>query len=176
MNPGIEKYMLKGHLNKDESAEHFKAFFEYATMGIVVTNRDGHIIAINPFASNKFGYSEEELIGKRIETLIPQRFYEKHVDHRKKYGKNQQTRPMGLGMDLWGLMKDGTEFPVEVSLGHYTNNGNNYVVAFINDISVRKMAEAEIEKLNSELENSVEQRTKELQEALLQLEKSNETL
>jgi len=176
LNPGIEKYMLKGHLNKDESAEHFKAFFEYATMGIVVTNRDGHIIAINPFASNKFGYSEEELIGKRIETLIPQRFYEKHVDHRKKYGKNQQTRPMGLGMDLWGLMKDGTEFPVEVSLGHYTNNGNNYVVAFINDISVRKMAEAEIEKLNSELENSVEQRTKELQEALLQLEKSNETL
>ena len=87
-------------------------------MGIVVTNSVGHIIAINPFALKEFGYSEEEeeLIGKGVETLIPQRFYDKHIHHGKKYTENPQTRPMGLGMDLYGLRTDGTEFPVEISL------------------------------------------------------------
>ncbi|WP_152266351.1 sensor histidine kinase [Agriterribacter humi] len=153
-----------------ESSYHFEAFFEYATMGILVTDDRGRIIAINPFALKEFGYAEEELIEKMVEILIPQRFYNKHVHHREQYAENPQTRPMGLGLDLFGVRKDGSEFPVEVSLGHYTNNGSKYIVAFITNISVRKAAETEIEKLNIELENTVLLRTKDLQEAKRRLE------
>ncbi|HTN05502.1 PAS domain S-box protein [Agriterribacter sp.] len=162
--------------NNTENFNHFEAFFEYATMGILVADGNGQIIAINPFALKEFGYAEEELVGKKIEILIPQRFHDNHIHHREEYTENPQTRPMGLGMDLFGLRKDGTEFPVEVSLGHYTSNGGKCIVAFITNISVRKSAEAEIEKLNIELENTVTHRTRDLQEAMQQLEKTNERL
>jgi PAS domain S-box-containing protein len=169
--------MLHHLLNNKESANHFEAFFEYATMGILVTDINGLIIAINPFALKEFGYSEDkELIGKIIENLIPSRFYERHIQNRENYAQNPQNRPMGLGMDLFGLKKDGTEFPVEISIGHYSSNGNDYVVSFITDISVRKTAEAEIKKLNIELENIVTRRTKDLHEAMQQLEKSKDRL
>src|SRR5665213_3329002 len=115
--------------NNTESSNHFEAFFEYATMCILVIDGNGQIIAINPFALKEFGYSEDELIGKKIEILIPQRFYHQHIHHRKKYAEDPQTRPMGVGMDLFGVRKDGTEFPVEVSLGHYTSSGGKYIVA-----------------------------------------------
>lgn len=163
--------------NNKESANHFEAFFEYATMGILITNINGSIIAINPFALKEFGYSEDkELIGKTIEKLIPARFYHRHINNRKNYAQHPQSRPMGLGMDLFGLKKDGTEFPVEISLGHYRSNGNDYVVSFITDISIRKTAEAKIEKLNIELENTVTRRTNDLHEAMEELEKSKNRL
>jgi len=162
--------------NNTESLNHFEAFFEYATMGILVADGNGQIVAINPFALKEFGYSEDELIGKKIEILIPQRFYDKHIHHREKYAENPQTRPMGVGMNLFGVRKDSTEFPVEVSLGHYTSDSSKNIVAFITNISVRKAAEAEIIKLNIELENTVTHRTKDLQEAMRQLGKTNERL
>ncbi|HRO47548.1 PAS domain-containing sensor histidine kinase [Agriterribacter sp.] len=163
-------------LNNTKNLSHFEAFFEYATMGILVTDCHGRIITINPFALKEFGYSEEELVGKTIEVLIPQRFYNHHIHHREKYAENPQTRPMGLGMDLFGIRKDGAEFPVEVSLGHYTSNGGKYIVAFITNISIRKAAEAEIEKLNIELGTMVRHRTRDLREAIQQLEKSKDRL
>ncbi|WP_051189733.1 sensor histidine kinase [Daejeonella oryzae] len=163
-------------MNRNESSNHFEAFFEYATMGILVTNKNGEITAINPFAIQEFGYSERDLIGEKIERLIPSRFHTRHIVHRGKFSKNPQTRPMGLGMDLYALKKDGTEFPVEVSLGNYFNEGNRFVIAFINDISVRKAAEAKVEKLNNELEETVAQRTRDLQETLHQLNISKDKL
>ena len=159
--------------NKNESSNHIEAFFEYATMGILVTDSSGKITAINPFALKEFGYTENELIGNKIETLIPSRFHNRHIHHREKYSENPQNRPMGAGMGLFALKKDGTEFPVEVSLGNYHNNGDKYVIAFISNISVSKKAAEEIIKLNDELEATVEQRTKDLKETLQQLEISS---
>ena len=146
--------------NKNESSNHIEAFFEYATMGILVTDSSGKITAINPFALKEFGYTENELIGNKIETLIPSRFHNRHIHHREKYSENPKNRPMGAEMGLFALKKDGTEFPVEVSLGNYHNNGDKYVIAFISNISVSKKAAEEIIKLNDELEATVEQRTK----------------
>lgn len=169
--------MLYNISNKNESLNHFEAFFEYATMGIIVTDSNGLIVAINPFALKEFRYPKKEnLIGKKIEMLIPQRFYDKHVHHRKKYDQEPYNRKMGLGMDLLALRKDGTEFPVEISLGHYTSNGSDYVVAFVLNISIRKKAFAEIEELTREMENTITHRTGDLKAAMELLEKSNARL
>lgn len=154
----------------------FEALFNHASMGIVVADSKGIIQSVNPFALKLFGYKDEEIIGKPVEILIPSRYREKHVVHRTDFVHNPKGRPMGVGMDLFGVKKDGTEFPVEVSLGNYENNGDKNVIAFISDISIRKKAEAEIEKLNSELEMTIEQRTRALQETLNQLEKSRDRL
>ncbi len=163
-------------LSNNHNTNHFEAFFEYSTTGIVVTDGDRLIRAINPFALKEFGYSKEELIGKEIEILIPARFYNFHIRQRKNDDGLAYSAPMGLGMDLFAVRKDGSEFPVEVSLGHYNSEGSNYVIAFVSNISVRKAAEAKIHKLNSELEDTVEQRTRDLRETMQQLEQSKDHL
>jgi PAS domain S-box-containing protein len=162
--------------NNVDGSYRFEALFNHASMGIVLVNSKGAIQSVNPFALNLFGYTIEEIIDKPIEVLIPQRYQHKHVNHREAYTHHPKSRPMGVGMDLFAVRKDGKEFPVEVSLGNYENNGDKNVIAFISDISIRKKALAEVEKLNDELEATVEQRTKELTDAMHQLEQSKEEL
>ncbi len=162
--------------NNFNQSYRYEALFNYASMGIVVVNSQGIILSVNPFALNLFCYSIDEIIDKPIEILIPKRFHHRHVDHKEQYTQSPKSRPMGLGMGLFGVKKDGNEFAVEVSLGTYEKDGDKNVIAFISDTSVRKNAEAEIIKLNDELEATVEQRTKELTDAMHQLEKSKEEL
>jgi PAS domain S-box-containing protein len=153
-----------------------EALFTHASIGILVANSSGEIILANPFLLTQFGYSDEDLIGKKVEILIPQRVHHKHVHHREKFTAHLQNRPMGAGMDLFGIHRDGTEFPVEVSLCHYGNDAGNFVVAFVNNITIRKKAEQEIRRLNDELEDKVEERTHQLKETLNKLELSKEEL
>jgi len=160
--------------NKD--THRFEALFNHASMGIVVVDHHGIIQSVNPFALRLFGYTVAEIVGKPIEILIPRRYNHKHIGHRQEYTANPKSRPMGVGMDLFAVKKDGTEFPVEVSLGNYNYNGDEYVIAFISNISVRKKAEAEIVQLKDELEAVVEQRTKDLKDTLQQLEISRTLL
>ena len=168
--------MLNTVKEENSHSTHLEALFNYATMGILMTDSQGRITAINPFALKEFGYTQEELIGSRIEKLIPHRYHGHHENHRQNYFEKPQNRPMGVGMDLFALRKDGSEFPVEVSLGSYFNNGDKFVIAFISNISIRKQAESDIKQLNDELENIVEQRTQELTNAMHQLEASKEEL
>jgi len=154
----------------------FEALFNHASMGIVMANSSGTIQSVNPFALKLFGYTVDEIIGKPVETLIPNRYHHNHKHNRETYANNPKSRPMGVGMDLFAVKKDSTEFPVEVSLGNYITEGEQNLIAFISDISVRKKAEAEIEKLNSELEMTIEQRTRDLTETLRQLEISRDRL
>ena len=162
--------------NNFNQSYRYEALFNHASMGIVVVNSHGIILSVNPFALNLFCYKIEEIIDKPIEILIPQRYHHKHNDHRENYTQNPKSRSMGNGMDLFGVKKDGNEFQVEVSLGNYEKDGDKNVIAFISDTSTRKNAEAEIIKLNDDLEATVEQRTKELTDAMHQLEKSKEEL
>jgi PAS domain S-box-containing protein len=148
----------------------FEALFSFATMGILIADNQGRIIAVNPFALREFGYTEEELLGKRVECLVPNRFETSHVHHRNRYTQHPQSRPMGIGLDLFAVRKNGSEFPVEISLSSYENNEETFVVAFINNISVRKNAEDQIKKLNEDLEATVEKRTRDLKETMHQLE------
>ena len=167
--PGMEK-------QDKERSKHFEALFKYATMGILITDRHGNITAINPFALKEFGYEEGEILGQKIELLIPSRYHHSHEDHRNRYFEKPQNRPMGLGMDLFALRKDGTEFPVEVSLGNFVYHNEKFVIAFISNIAVRKKSESDIIKLNDELESTVQQRTEELTNTMHQLERSKEEL
>lgn len=135
----------------------FHALFDYASIGILITNARGEILMANKYIEQQFGYEFGELIGRKVEVLIPPRYGERHVKHREKFSENPHSRPMGLGMELSGLRKDGTEFPVEVSLGHYNIGDDNFSLAFINDITQRKETEQAIIKLNAHLEEKVKE-------------------
>jgi len=169
----------------------FEALFQFASMGILVANAKAEILLLNNFLLSQFGYETQgELIGKKIETLIPTRYHSNHVHHRDQYIENPKPRPMGLGKDLFAVRKDGTEFPVEISLSNYVMGQDSFTIAFISDITKRKEFEnaihlqkeqlavtnSKIEELNNELEEKVETRTKQLTDALAELERSKDEL
>lgn len=171
--------------------EKFQAVIQNASLGILVINSLGTVLLANNFLLNLFGYSEEdELIGNKLEILIPQRFHHKHVSDREQFKNHPSSRPMGIGRDLFGVKKDGTEIPVEISLSSYTNDQGVFSIAFISDISARIEVQnklkaqrlelasmnKEMELLNEELERKVEVRTAKLQETLQKLEASKEEL
>lgn len=162
--------------NNNERLTQFEAFFKFANIGMVATDNNGMITAINPFALTKFGYTEFELIGQQVESLIPARFRQNHIVQRDNYSEEPQNRPMGPDLELFGLKNDGTEFPVQINLCSCQVNDDQLIVAFINDSSVHKRAEAEITRLNKGLEATVEHRTRDLQDTLQQLEKSRDQL
>lgn len=136
-------------------------------MGIITVDPQGEIVLANHHALYQFGYTREELVGQKVEVLIPFRLRERHVRHREGYQSHEaHQRPMGVGMDLAGVRKDGTEFPVEVSLSTYHHPDGQYSIAFISDITVRKASENALKRLNDELERKVEERTQSLSEAL----------
>lgn len=160
----------------DMQSEHFRGVFSYATMGILIADKRGKIVAINPFALSEFGYTEKELIGQPVEILVPGRFKEKYSTYRQKCIERQKIRLKGSGLEIFAVCKDGTEKPVEISVGNYYSNNEAFVVAFVNNISVRKKADVKIKKLHSDLEETVEQRTRDLKEAILMLEISGKEL
>ncbi len=156
--------------------ESLKALFEYATEGIIIANRLGKIIRANPSSERLFGYETDELINQKIEVLVPTRFEHSHQKHRDSYNQNPHPRSMGKGLDLCGKRKNGSEFPIEISLSHYKSNNEQYVIAFIIDVSERKLAEEKIKRVNAELELKVEERTKILKETMHELEVSKDEL
>jgi PAS domain S-box-containing protein len=137
--------------------ESFHGLFDYASIGILIANSTGEVLMANKYVMQQFGYAETDLLGQKIEMLIPKRYQRKHVGHRNKYSQDPHSRPMGLGMELSGLKKDGSEFPVEVSLGHYKIGDENFAIAFINDITQRKETEHAIITLNAHLEEKVKE-------------------
>jgi PAS domain S-box-containing protein len=167
-----------------------KALFDHATEGIILTDEKGKIVLLNPAAFSLFQYDQDELPGQSIDVLIPQRFHHNHVKDREDFYQHPGNRTMGHNRDLFARKKDGTEFPVEVSLGYYRQDNKLFVIAFIVDITRRKHTEMEllnrqqqlekitedVRRLNTDLEAKVEQRTHILREALQKLEKSQKEL
>jgi PAS domain S-box-containing protein len=115
------------------SNQRMNALFLYASEGIIITDNQGRIVLVNPEAERQFGYSGSELVSKRIEILIPDRYGRKHVEHRKGYYENPGARYMGRGMELFGVKKDGAEFPVQISLSSFSTEDGMFVVSFILD-------------------------------------------
>lgn len=139
--------------------------FESAAEGLVVANSSGVIKIVNPRAEEMFGFSKDELIGEPVEILIPSELRKRHEKHREKYNKAPDKRAMGIGLDLVGKRKDGTVFPVEVSLNHFSVEGKMMVMALISDVTERKKVDHALKEMNQELEQMVTERTKDLKES-----------
>jgi len=124
------------------SAENFRALLESAPDAIIGVDESGSIVLANSQAEKVFGYAVEELLGKPIETLIPERYRNAHVAERATYTAQPRTRPMGApGMDLWARRKDGTEFPAEISLSPMQTDRGLLVTTIIRDVTERRRAE-----------------------------------
>jgi len=119
----------------------FEQLFENSPDAILVTNPDGRIIRANSQVERIFGYSRDELVGQPVETLIPERFRQIHPAHRNSYNAQPQSRPMGIGLELFGKRKDGREFPVDVMLSPVEMATGRVVLSVIRDISEKKQAE-----------------------------------
>lgn len=156
--------------------EQLNALFEHATEGIIIANRQGVIIKANPSSERLFGYNIGELEGKKVEEVVPDKYKGNHEKHRESFHANPHARSMGKGIDLFAKRKDGSEFPAEISLSYYTKGNDQFVIAFIIDISERKKVEERIKKLNAELETKVDERTRVLKETMMELEASKEEL
>lgn len=146
------------------SDKQFKALFDHATEGMLVCDERGKIILANPAAVRLFGYETGEMDDLAIEALVPRRLAQKHEKHREAYNNNPHSRSMGSNLDLYAVRKDGSEFPVEVSLSHYEINNNKFVIAFIVDISLRKAYKEALMREKEHLEKMVAERTQELEQ------------
>jgi PAS domain S-box-containing protein len=131
-------------VTKRRAAERkFEQFLEFAPDAIVGVGGGGEIVLINEQAETLFGYSREELIGRLVEVLVPERFSEVHPGHRISYFKEPRTRAMGAGVELYAVRKDGTEFPVEISLSSIETEDGILATAAVRDISERAESERE---------------------------------
>ncbi|HTO65810.1 MAG TPA: PAS domain S-box protein, partial [Bradyrhizobium sp.] len=140
------------------SEQRFRLVVEAAPNAMVMIDRGGKIVMVNTQAERAFGYTRAELAGQPVEMLVPQRFRSHHPELRKGFFADPRPRPMGGGRDLYGLRKDGSEFPVEIGLNPIETDEGTMVLSAIVDITARKAAELalrESEKRYSVLVNGV---------------------
>jgi PAS domain S-box-containing protein len=145
-----DRVRAAGALQKSETTA--RALLESASDGIVVVEADGRIVLVNAKVEEMFGYNREELLGQPVEILLPPWLFDVHTRHRADYLAHPHSRPMGLGLDLTGRRKDGSQFPVEASLSCVETEEGLLMMGFIVDITQRKQAEEALRQYTLELQ------------------------
>jgi len=144
----------------------YKGAFMFAPDAVIAVDNRGEILMVNQQCLAIFGYSSEELIGKPIEILIPMNLHEKHRVHVSQYAAHPRVRPMGARLDLSARRKDGSHFPVDITLGPLKTDNGVIILANVRDITDRKKDEAELKLYKNHLEELVEKRTEELNQEI----------
>lgn len=148
---------LRNLMDRRRVAEHFRLVVESVPNAIVLVDSHGRIIFANSQAEEYFGYRREELLGQSVEVLVPPQSRAKHIAERAAFLGSPQSRPMGAGRDLFGLRKDGTEFPIEIGLNPIQTQTETLVLAAIVDITERKGAERALESSHQSLQTAVDE-------------------
>ncbi len=143
----------------------FRQLLEAAPDAIVEVSADGRIVLVNRIAEEMFGYLRDELLGKSVDLLVPDVIRNQHYRHRDTYLEQPRTRPMGTGLDLHARRRDGSLFPVEISLSPIHTEGGIHVTAVIRDVTERKRAEKEVRILQLQYTGELEARNKEIERA-----------
>ena len=133
------------------SEDRLREFLDATPDALVIVNKDGKIILVNQQVEKLFGYTRDELLDETLEILIPKRFRASHLTHRADFFANPHAREMGVGLELYALRKDGSEFPVEVSLSHHKIEDDVVVLSSIRDITERKRLELQQNRLATAL-------------------------
>src|SRR5438094_2147829 len=141
--PTCERGVLLDITERKQAEEKFRLATEASPSGIVLVNDRGRIVLVNTHVEKLFGYEREELVGKLVDVLVPERFAGQHPAHREQFLAAPTARAMGAGRELFGRRKDGSEFPVEIGLNPIQTPEGTLVLAAVVDISARKLAEAE---------------------------------
>ena len=137
-------------IDRNPTREEFKILFDSAPNGVMVVDDQGRIVLLNAQIQDKFGYAAEELVGKQVEVLIPERFRRGHAALREAFTLDPQARPMGEGRSLFGLRRDGTEFPVEIGLNPINSGAEKLVMITVIDISRRKFEQERLDATTAE--------------------------
>ncbi len=160
------------------SNETFRQIFQSSVEAIIMVDKSGKILLANPVSERMFGYEPDGLLGLLVEDLLPEHLRKRHVAYRQEFNDNPEPRPMGMGRDLVATRRNGSQFPVAVSLSYTKIEGELMVMAFISDVTERKRAEEALKKSEeqllvyaSELEKKVQSRTEDLNTTINALEK-----
>jgi len=129
-----------------------RTLLESLAEGVVIIDSTGTIVLINHKTEELFGFNKQEILGRHLSTLIPDRFLKVHNDQVTDYFEKPRIRPMGIGRELNARHKQGHEFPVEISLSHLETDGGKFAMAFVTDITLRKEAESSLKSRNEELD------------------------
>jgi PAS domain S-box-containing protein len=141
------------HVAEAASAQ-FEGLLESAPDGVVIVDRSGHIKMVNRQTEVLFGYPRAELLGRTVDMLLPERFRTRHPGERAAYTREPRTRPMGSMLELFGRHRDGSEFPVEISLSPMDSSGELLVISTIRDITPRKESDARLRAIAADLTRS----------------------